>query len=350
MSWDPQWLFEVMSGRRRGVSATAMRAALSLAEPAYYLGIQWRNRRFDSGRRVPTRVDVPVVSVGNITTGGTGKTPVVEWVARRLRDWQRRVVIISRGYGAEAGAQNDEAIELEQSLPDVPHLQNPKRVEAATVAVEELACECIVLDDGFQHRQLGRDLDIVLLDALEPFGFQHLLPRGVLREPLHNLARADWVGLSRADLVDRARRKEIREQVARFAPQARWFELSHKPMHWENAAGECLPLSELLDRRLFAFCGIGNPDGFRQTLEHLDLDVRNLQVFPDHHSYCREDVEALVDRVESTSDAAFVCTRKDLVKLMIDQIGSVPLWSLRIGIEFQEGEDALESDLRRLVQ
>jgi tetraacyldisaccharide 4'-kinase len=349
MNWDPQWLYEVMSGRRRGVSASALRAALSVFEPAYFLGVQWRNRRFDSGRREATRVGVPVVSVGNITTGGTGKTPVVEWVARRLREWQRHVVIISRGYGAEAGTQNDEAIELEQSLPDVPHLQNPNRVEAARAAIQQYGCQCILLDDGFQHRRLARDLDIVLLDALEPFGFHHLLPRGILREPLANLARADWVGLSRANLIEDAKRQEIREQVARFAPRAHWFEVSHEPMHWENDAGDCLPVGELLDRPLFAFCGIGNPNGFRRTLDQLGLDVQDLRVFPDHHTYGRQDVDSLADWVRGTPDATLVCTRKDLVKLRVDRIGSALVWSLRIGISFQVGEDELERELRRVT-
>ena len=202
-----------------------------LRSRSYYLGVQIRNRRYNKPSAV-TEVDIPVISVGNITTGGTGKTPVVQWLASRLREMDRRVAIVSRGYGAEAGAQNDEAMELELSLPDVPHLQNPDRIEAARTAIEELESQSIVLDDGFQHRRLGRDLDIVLLDALEPFGYGHLLPRGLLREPLSNLERADWIGLSRADQVDEETRSAIQQESQRRAPNCGWFEVIHRPTCW----------------------------------------------------------------------------------------------------------------------
>src|SRR5207244_2544053 len=145
------------------------------------------------------RAGVPVVSVGNLTLGGTGKTPCVEYVCRFYRGLDLLVAILSRGYGAEHGP-NDEALVLEEDLPDVPHLQGADRVALARVAVEELESEVLVLDDGFQHRRLGRDLDIVLLDALEPFGLGRLFPPGLLREPVGSLRRAGVVVLSGADL------------------------------------------------------------------------------------------------------------------------------------------------------
>ena len=131
---------------------------------------------------------MPVISVGNITTGGTGKTPMVAWLARWFRNQDVRVALVSRGYRAEAEGQNDEARELATLLPDVPHLQNPDRVAAARIAIDELETQLIILDDGFQHRRIHRDLEIVLIDALQPFGFGHVLPRGLLREPLRGLA------------------------------------------------------------------------------------------------------------------------------------------------------------------
>ena len=178
---NPSEFRDLVSGRRRGIGASVLRAALRVAEVPYGLAMLWRNRRYDRDLARTHRVEVPVVSVGNLTLGGTGKTPMVEWIARHLRAQNVRVTLISRGYGAEAGAANDEALELEQKLPDVPHLQNPDRVAAARTAVDKLDCQLILLDDGFQHRRLGRDLDIVLLDALEPFGFGHVFPGGMLR-------------------------------------------------------------------------------------------------------------------------------------------------------------------------
>jgi tetraacyldisaccharide 4'-kinase len=349
VSWDPRWVFDVMSGRRRTFSAALLRAGLAVLEPVYYLGIQWRNRNFDCGKGVAEPVGVPVISIGNITTGGTGKTPVVEWVACQLRESHRRVTIISRGYGAEVGAMNDEAMELERSLPDVPHLQNPDRVEAARIAIDELDCECILLDDAFQHRRIHRDIDVVLLDALEPFGFGHLLPRGLLREPLSNLSRAHWVGLSRADQVTEQTRLDIREQVKRLAPQAGWFEVAHRPVGWENFAGETSDLSEFNGRPVFAFCGIGNPEGFRRSLQDLPLELVDFHAFPDHHPYSRDDVDWLKNWVAGHPDAVLICTRKDLVKLGIDSIAAVPLWGLRIGIEFLLGGDEFANAIRAIV-
>jgi tetraacyldisaccharide 4'-kinase len=266
---------------------------------------------------------------------------VVQWLASRLREMDRRVAIVSRGYGAEAGAQNDEAMELELSLPDVPHLQNPDRIEAARTAIEELESQSIVLDDGFQHRRLGRDLDIVLLDALEPFGYGHLLPRGLLREPLSNLERADWIGLSRADQVDEETRSAIQQESQRRAPNCGWFEVIHRPTCWGNATREQLSLDQLRDRSLVAFCGIGNPNGFRRSLTDLQLNIEQFHVFPDHHGYTREDLELLEQGGADLDDPVFVCTRKDLVKISVDRIGGHPLWSLQIGIEFQRGEAEL---------
>ena len=158
-----------------------------------------------------------VISVGNLTLGGTGKTPMVEWLARWFRSHDVRVAIVSRGYGAVDGGQNDEARELEEKLPDVPHLQDPNRAAAARVAIDELATQLIVLDDGFQHRRLGRDLDIILIDAVEPFGYDRVFPRGMLREPLSGLRRADVIGLTRADVVNETRRREIARGSRRYS-------------------------------------------------------------------------------------------------------------------------------------
>src|SRR5205823_12595962 len=143
---------------------------------------------------------VPVVSVGNLTAGGTGKTPCVEYVARVYRQWEVRVAVLSRGYGSHGGL-NDEALVLEENLPDVPHLQGADRAALAAAAVEELESEVLVLDDGFQHRRLARDLDLVLLDATNPWGHGYLLPRGLLRESPKGLKRDGVVMLTRCDQV-----------------------------------------------------------------------------------------------------------------------------------------------------
>jgi len=315
----------------------------------YTAAVVWRNRRYDRGRAKSFAVEVPVISVGNLSLGGTGKTPLVEWIAQRLREQQVRVAIISRGYGAEDGKRNDEALQLEQSLPEVPHLQNRDRVAAARVAIDELEMQCLVLDDGFQHRRLRRDLDIVLLDACEPFGHDHVFPRGTLREPPGGLRRADVVMLSRADLIDSQQREAIRHRVRQLNPQADWLEACHEPRCLLASSGAQQPIDTLTGQRIAAFCGIGNPQGFRHTLTATGVHTKAFREFPDHHQYTRDDIADLTRWAEDANVAAVLCTHKDLVKIGIDQLGSRPLWALTVGLKITVGEELLEERLQQIV-
>lgn len=340
---------DLVSGRRRGPVAALLRGVLRVGEVGYATVMRIRNRRYDSGRSPAHRVDVPVVCVGNLTLGGTGKTPLVEWIARWFRARDVRTAIVSRGYGVEQGTRNDEALELEQKLPDVPHLQHADRVEGARTAVEEFESQLLLLDDGFQHRRLARDLDVVLLDALEPFGFEHVFPRGLLREPLDGLRRAGVVALSRADMVDERERRRIRDVVERYAHGAAWCEVRHAPRGLLNSVGAERPLEELRGRRIVGFCGLGNPAGFRRTLAGLGCEVVAWQEFPDHHTFQRTDLERLAETAAQTRAEALVCTHKDLVKLQIDELRCLPLWAVVVGIEFLSGESALTERLEKLL-
>lgn len=347
---SPTTFRDLASGRRRGVGAALVRLALGVASVPYGWAVSRRNRRFDRSAAEIVRAAAPVVSVGNLTVGGTGKTPMVEWLARYLRGQGIRVAILSRGYKAGADGRNDEALELELALPDVPHLQNPDRVASAAVAVEELGMQMLVLDDGFQHRRLARDLDIVLLDATEPFGVGGLLPRGTLREPAAGLARAGAVVLSRAEMLTADERKAVRERASAFAPQAAWCEVEHRPTALVDSAGARQPLEAATGKRAVAFCGIGNPSGFRHTVAGLGLAAVAWEEFPDHHAYGREDVDRLAAVVTSQRAELLVCTRKDLVKLRTQSIGGAPLVSVEIGINFLAGEADLQSRLAPLVE
>ena len=346
---DATTYYELVSGRRRGLGAAAVRAVLAAAEPVYAAGIRYRNRRYDRGWAEIHRVAVPVISVGNLTLGGTGKTPLVKWIARWLCERQIRVALVSRGYGAEQGGRNDEAVELEHALPDVPHLQNPDRVAAAQIAIEELAAQVILLDDGFQHRRLARDLDIVLLDAWEPFGFGHLFPRGTLREPISALRRAQVVCLTRADQIDAERRTEVRERVEQANPNAAWCEAVHKPQNLLSASGSSEPVEKLRGQRVAAFCGIGNPAAFRRTLQSLQCEVVAWREFPDHHAFSAADVASLKDWASGQSVDAVVCTHKDLVKLQVDNFAHFPLRALVVELQLSVGEAELQAALNRVV-
>jgi len=352
MGWfDATEFRRLVSGRRRGLFAALTRALLAVAELPYGVAVSWRNRRFDRGRREIHRVGVPVVSIGNITAGGTGKTPLVAWLAKWFGEKGIRVCVISRGYGAVAGASNDEARELALQLPNVPHLQNADRVAAARRAIEELGAQLILLDDAFQHRRLHRDLDVVLLDALEPFGFGHLLPRGLLREPLSGLQRADVLVLSRADAVDEQCRAAIRQEAFRHAGDAAWVELAHRPVCLAASSGESRPVETLRGRRVAAFCGIGNPAGFRHSLEACGYDVVAFREFPDHHPFPSHDVESLAQWAAGFSDLeAILCTQKDLVKIAAERLGPLRLWALAISVEVVSGGEALEERLRQTLR
>jgi tetraacyldisaccharide 4'-kinase len=336
---------EVVSGQRTGLKASILRGVLRAAEIPYAFAMRRRNRAFDSGRREVHDVGVPVISVGNLTLGGTGKTPMVLWLARWFRDRGVRVALVSRGYKATAGSVNDEARELEQRLPDVPHLQNPDRVVAARLAVGEFDAQTILLDDAFQHRRIKRNLDIVLMDALEPVGFGHVFPRGTLREPLDGLRRADVVVLTRADMIDKIERAKIRGVVERYAPSIAWAECRHAPQALISSSGTEQPIHSLRGRHVAAFCGIGNPAGFRHTLDECGCSVTAWREFPDHYAYHPADIETLAGWAQGSPAEMIVCTHKDLVKLAVDELSGRPLRAITIGMEFLAGQEALESNV-----
>jgi tetraacyldisaccharide 4'-kinase len=345
---DETAFLRLVRGESRGAISTLARLGLGGVAGSYRVGVAARNLAFDRGWKATHRAVVPVVSVGNLTLGGTGKTPMVEWISRWYRSRGVRVAILSRGYGDSAGL-NDEGRVLEENLPDVPHLQSPDRVTLARCAVEELESEILVLDDGFQHRRLGRDLDVVLLDALDPFGLGRIFPRGLLREPIGSLRRAGVVVISRADLVDEPTRAAIRARAERAAGPLRWALARHAPLDLFDSEGRSIPLQEAQGRKIGAFCGIGNPEGFRRTLEGLKLEVAGFRAFPDHHAYGASDVADLGNWLRGLGAELALTTQKDLVKLRALKLGAVPLLGLRIGLEFLDGSEPLDLALTALL-
>ena len=345
----PSKFRQLVSGERPGITAWILRGVLRLAEYPYSWATAWRNHRFDREAAQIIRVPAAVVSVGNLTVGGTGKTPMVEWLGRFLAEHELRVAILSRGYGAAAGEKNDEALELELSLPDTPHLQSANRSAIAQQAVEEYHSNLLLLDDGFQHRRLGRDFDIVLLDASAPFGFGHQLPRGMLRESPSGLQRADAVVLSRADLLPAPQRAALKQRVAELAPNAIWSEVIHQPAALVAADGRRTSTDQLNGKRVAAFCGIGNPAGFRHTLDAFGVHVAAWREFSDHFRYETHDKQKLIEWAEQSEVELAVCTRKDLVKLPVKSLGRVPLWALAVEVRFLCGQAELEAAVLRVA-
>ena len=336
---------ELVSGHWKGPLANSLRGGLSVLEHPYRWIVEHRNLRFDQEHVDSHRVAAPVISVGNLTVGGTGKTPFVAWLARWLMYRGTPVTIISRGYGSASGRPNDEAFELAAELPSVPHLQNRDRIAAAEEALRTNPKQVLILDDAFQHRRLARDVDIVLLDALCPFGYERLLPRGLLREPLAGLARAQVIALSRSDAIDAPRREQIRDQALQIAPHAQWLDLAHRPRRFIATNREVLPLAALRGQSVAAFCGIGNPHAFRLTLASLGIDVTVWHELPDHCAYDDRTISRLERWLESTPVAHVLCTRKDLVKIPQLTLGGKRLWALEIGLEILRGSDEFQMRL-----
>jgi tetraacyldisaccharide 4'-kinase len=292
---------------------------------------------------------VPVISVGNITTGGTGKTPMVAEIVRRLLALGRRPAILTRGYGAASNETADEVREFLESLPDVPVMVNPDRVAGAASATAQGA-DCLVLDDGFQHRRLARDLDIVLVDALQPWGGGCVLPAGRLREPLSSLRRADAFVITRtnqatpdaiANIVGRLRRYGADKPIVRAEVQP------EATVHLDGRRG---PLTSLVGRHVLAVCGIGNPRTFEMLVESLTGTAPEILVYADHHRYSAVDVNAIGSMAGQAGVELVVTTHKDWVKLApLWPASAVSLVRLDMRLLLTAGTEELDTRLRQAL-
>ena len=327
MTLNPAQIDAVLSGRRTDFRAVGLRLLLGCASPFYGAAASLNQMRFDWNLAAVHRVSAPVISVGNITTGGTGKTPFTAWLVRTLQKMGKSPGIASRGYKSldsahsiEADQQqgNDEKMVLEQLCPGTPHLQNRDRVLAARRLIEQHNCDCVILDDGFQHRRLHRDLNLVLIDAVNPFGYNHLLPRGLLREPLGSLKRADLIVITRVEQVPAAHISQIRAKLKRYIHDGiPIVEVAFEPTFFLDRDGNRFSLSKIPQTAIM-FCGIGNPSGFQNLLSQIGLDPspgKNFFIFPDHHHYTKQEVQTLCNRARKAGTKGLLTTQKDLVKL-----------------------------------
>lgn len=306
---------QLISGDRKGAFAAFLRGALWALSVPWSLVTACRNVAFDRHWKRVHRVSVPVIAIGNLTTGGTGKTPVVAEVVRQLQSLGFTPGIVSRGYGADASGENDEKRVLRQLCPQVPHEQNPDRVLAARQLIDQ-GVNVIVLDDAFQHRRIHRDLDIVLIDATCPFGYSFQLPRGLLRESVRGLRRADMVLVTRADRGSQ-QLESIRQTVLLHNPQLaeQFFEVRFRPTGLQTADGQRLPAESLPHNKVTLMTAIGNPTAFVATCQQLGFDVVAERFFPDHHLYTSADLAQVLQLADQHSTPHVLTTLKDLVKL-----------------------------------
>jgi tetraacyldisaccharide 4'-kinase len=289
-----------------------------------------------------TMIASPVISVGNITTGGTGKTPLVEWVARTIAAEGKKVCILTRGYGrdnperqvvvsdgttvmASPSEAGDEPFLLATNLLGVAAvISNADRIEAANGAIKHLGTDCFVLDDGFQHLRLERDLNIVTIDATNPWGCGHLLPYGRLREPLSGLSRADCVVITRTDQANNL--AALRDEVLRHAGDVPIFQ---SQMRIKNDA-------ETIPSPVAAFCGVGNPRSFFRQIPH---EIVLEKTFPDHHRYSQAEIDSLIDAARRAGAQSLITTTKDAVKLKSIVFGDFPCHVLEIEPQIENAQE-----------
>ena len=346
---DAESFRRLVDGRATGLVATLGRTGLSAIEIPYEALVRLRNYGYDHSILTVKKASAPVISVGNLTLGGTGKTPLVAWLAHWFAQHNKKPAIISRGYKAKTGQLSDEAAELKILLPTVPHYANKQRIIVAREAVAK-GSDVLLLDDGFQHRQISRDLNLVTIDATDPFGCNRLFPRGLLREPLWGLKRADALVLTRTDQVSIKTRNEIQEQCFQFvgSHDKPWIETEHRPSNLRLVDGTTQPLKTLQDKRILSLSAIGNPAAFHRTLTTLGHEPVATLTFPDHHTYTTDDIHRISEKTESVGAEIIVTTLKDLVKLPLASVRNRPLCALEIGIQFQTGLQDLEYLLNKI--
>ncbi len=306
-----------------------MSALLRPFSLAFGLGVAFRHAAHRHGWLKTRRLSQPVVSVGNLTVGGTGKTPLVEYIARLLLPHGRKPAILTRGYGrsskdamillppgtgrrADPREVGDEPALLARAIPEVPIVICADRYRGGEAAERHFQADAHVLDDGFQHLALARDLDVLALDSTQPLSDRNLLPAGRQREPLSAIRRAQIVVLTRTDSADAAHLEEL---VKAVHPTARIFRSQTKLLGWTDAlSGHAVSMESIRGQNVAAFCALGNPQAFFADLRRWGFNLVAEDAFPDHHVYTGEEIERLAASARAHGAEALLTTQKDAIK------------------------------------
>lgn len=338
-------------GAFMGYPAQMARIILAMLSWPYSMAVRLRNHLYSRRLLVAHHAGVPVLCVGNLTTGGTGKTPLVVWLCRHIREKGLACAILTRGYKTQKGELSDEPALLAAQCPDVPVVVNPDRVAGAAEAIRSHRAQVIVMDDGFQHRRLARDLDIIAVDATTPFGYGRVLPAGLLREPVTGLRRAHAVVLTRCNQVSEDALSQIENKIRRINRDLVISRSIHAPVTIRTAQETEITLDRIRGRRVFAFCGIGNPRAFLRTLEQLGTTLVGSRVFDDHYRYTAEDLRTIQEQAQDQQASLVLTTQKDWTKAA--KAGTMendpPLAYLAIDMRFTAGEESLTALIDRVL-
>ncbi|HQY05802.1 MAG TPA: tetraacyldisaccharide 4'-kinase [Lacunisphaera sp.] len=362
-----QFAIDVIMGRREGTGAALFGAFLQLCSYLFSGIVQLRLWLYRNRILRDQPLGCLVVVVGNLTVGGTGKTPVVEMFAKALRDRGRKVAILSRGYKSKApplwqkwwfwlnhtteppprivsdGQQvlldsevaGDEPFMLARNLPGVVVLVDKNRVKAGAFAIKRFGCDTLVLDDGFQYLPLKGRLNLLLVDKTNPFGNGHLLPRGILREPVKHLKRASYVFLTKSKGV---RDEELEAMIQKFNPTAEIIECAHKPQYLQRIdSAERLPLTALAGRKIGALSGIAAPESFEAFLRETGAKLVYTRRFLDHYRFTHDDLGEVFSEAEDAGVEIMVTTEKDAVRIAASEKFPMPCYFLRLEIEILRG-------------
>lgn len=347
--------------KERGLGLFLLRLLLSFLSLLYFTGVWLRNALYDLGLLRSVKLPCFVVSIGNLTVGGTGKTPVVMHLAKMLAAKGKKVAVLTRGYAREgqepfravkandsAREVGDEPLMMARRLEPIPVIVGKDRVRSGSWAIKNLGADVLLLDDGFQYRKLKKDVEIVLLDATHPFGNRRLLPRGILREPASSLRRADGVLLTKIEQCEITNSEsELEERLRRLHPRAAIARIAYVPGLLKRLGKEeTLAVSELAGKAVAAFSGLASPASFRRTLEGLNSRIVLEKRFPDHHCYTGDEVRRLIEEASQAGAWGLVTTEKDGVRIPPITDPALPIWILTLEMDVRSGSAELETLLR----
>lgn len=373
------FVLEVITGQRRDKKAAVVRFGLFLLSKGFHVIIKLRRFLYDLRLLRDYTIGVQVIAIGNLTVGGTGKTPVVEKFARELQDQGRTVAILSRGYRSkppplvkrladkmllredrtpprivsdgkslllDSETAGDEPYMLASNLKDVIVLVDKDRVKAGRYAIEKFGCDTLLLDDGFQYWKLaGRRRDIVLVDCQQPFGNEHLLPRGVLREPPSHLARASTIFITKCNgSVSR-----LRARIAQLNPSAGVIECVHHPLYFEDVfTGERKGLEFIRGIKVAALSGIAQPESFEQSLVEQGAELVYSKRYADHHRFTQQEILNAVNRSKKRQAVAIITTQKDAVRFPKIDRRDLPIYFMRVEIKILAGAKDFQDCVRQI--
>ncbi len=373
------YLLTVIEERRHGWKERALRAFLRGLSFVFAGVVQLRLWLYQHRILRPHTLGCQVISIGNLTVGGTGKTPIVEVFARTLQKSGRKVAILSRGYRKkedpllrrlykkltfqyeaspprvvsdgqrlllDSSLSGDEPFMLASNLPEVAVIVDADRVKAGQYAIQKLGCDTLILDDGFQYLKMKHRLDIALVDRTNPFGNRRLLPRGILREPIRNINRASFIFITKSN-GDGA--EEIKRTLRQYNPHAEISECRHSAKHLQNVyTGERQPLSFLKDLTVAAVSGIASPKGFEEELIRLGAKVTYHKRFADHHRYKGQEIIEAINKGLQREARVLITTEKDAVRFPLLERRDLPVYFLRVEIEMLSGADEFHAWINRI--